>query len=160
MRIWTKLSLSLVLAVVAALVATASFSGEKGALNRSFYVPVQLSLCEHLEDAVLYRGDTPLARLPGTHVFQFTFYTALERLEPELERVRVEGTRDGDPFRIEIIVTPSSVYVGSKKIDLDIDELMARMRRAVDARHETVTLTLRCSSGCGRKSAMQSDETR
>ena len=158
MRNWMKCSCFWVL--TAALLAVPAFGDDEEALNRSFYVPVELSLCEHLKDAVLYRGDTPIARLPGTHVFQFTFYPALKRLEPELERVRVEGTHEGEPFRTEIVVTPSSVYIGSKKIDLETDKLLARLRRTVDARHETVTLTLRCEHGCERSKVSRTAATR
>lgn len=133
--------------------------GDETALNRSIYVPVRFSPCEHLENAILYRGDTPILELPGTHVFQFTYYPSLSRLEPELERVRIEGSHDGAPFRSEVVVTPASVYIGSKKIDLDLDQQMMRLRRHVDSRHETVELSLKCSSSCRRSAALKSAET-
>jgi hypothetical protein len=119
-------------------------------LNRSLYVPVELRVCEHLRGAVLYRDDEPLRSLPGKQVFQFTFFPALNRLEPELERVRVEG----EGFSMELIVTPASLYVGNKRIDLDLDEQLARLRNHVDYRHETVRLTLRCGEACSRTSAV------
>jgi hypothetical protein len=125
--------------------------GEDEVLPRSFYVPVSLELCEHVEKAVLYREDTPLRALPGEHVFQFTFYPALKRIEPEFERVRVEGRHHGEPFRAELVVTPFSVYIGNKKIDLDVAAEMKRLRRQIDVRHETVHLTLRCSASCLRR---------
>jgi len=119
------------------------------ALSRSLYVPVELRVCEHLEGAVLYRDDEPLRSLPGKQVFQFTFFPSLNRIEPELERVRVEGKG----FRTELIVTPASVYVGNKKIDLDVEGQMDRLRHRVDSRHETVKLTLRCGQACSRTTA-------
>ncbi len=116
------------------------------ALSRSLYVPVELRVCEHLRGAVLYRDDEPLRSLPGKQVFQFTFFPGLHRIEPEFERVRVEG----EGFRTELIVTPASVYVGNKRIDLDVEEQMNRLRHHVDSRHETVRLTLRCGDACSR----------
>lgn len=155
------LSRYLALPAVLALFVPAAFGDDDGeALNRSFYVPVEFRLCEHLEDAVLYRDEEPVAHLPGTHVFQFTFYPALKRLEPEWERVRVEGTHDGEPFRTEVVVTPSSVYIGNKKIDLQTDARIARLRHRIDIRHETVTLSLRCAASCARTKAGGADETR
>ena len=119
------------------------------ALSRSLYVPLEIRVCEHLRGATLYRGDEPLRVLPGKQVFQFTFFPALNRIEPELERVRVEG----EGFRTEVIVTPASVYVGNRKIDLDVDGQLARLRNHVDARHETVKLTLRCGDACARSAS-------
>ena len=120
-------------------------SGEAG-LARSLYVPVEVRLCEHLDDAVLYRGDEPLRRLPGKQLFQFTFFPALSRIEPELERVYVKG----QGFSTELIITPAAVYVGDKKIDLDVERQLARLRHHADSRHETVKLTLRCGDACSR----------
>jgi hypothetical protein len=118
------------------------------ALSRSLYVPIEIRICEHLQGAVLYRDSEPLRNLPGKQVFQFTFFPALNRIEPELERVRVEG----ESFRTELIITPASVYVGNKKIDLDLEGQMEGLRRHADSRHETVKLTLRCSQACSRTS--------
>lgn len=140
--------LTLAVAVLAA--GAPSFGDDEEVLNRSFYVPVEIEPCDHLSDALLYRDDAPIARLPGQHVFQFTFYPSLKRIEPELERVRVEGTHEGEPFRTELIVTPFSVYVGSKKIDLDTEELMGRLRRRIDTRHASVEIALTCGHACRR----------
>jgi hypothetical protein len=125
-------------------------SNDHEALNRSFYVPVHLAVCEHLKGAVLYRGDEPVTELPGSHIFQFTFFAALKRIEPDLERVRVEGLDEGASFRAELVVTPAAIYVGDKKIDLDLERQMRELRRRLDARHETVRLTLRCAHACRR----------
>ena len=119
------------------------------ALSRSMYVPLEFRVCEHLRGATLYRGDEPLRSLPGKQVFQFTFFPTLHRIEPQLERVRVEG----EGFRTEVIVTPASVYVSNRKIDLDLDGQLSRLRSHVDARHETVKLTLRCGDACARATA-------
>jgi len=119
------------------------------ALSRSLYVPVELRVCEHLRGAVLYRDDEPLRSLPGKQVFQFTFFPALNRIEPELEQVRVEG----EGFRTELVITPASVYIGNKKIDLDLERQLDRLRHHVDSRHETVKLTLRCGEACSKAAA-------
>jgi len=131
------------------LLAILLFAGSDGdALSRSLYVPIELRVCEHLRGAILYRDGLPLRSLPGKQVFQFTFFPGLNRIEPELERVRIEG----EGFRTELIVTPASVYIGKKKIDLDVEGQMARLRHHVDSRHETVKLTLRCEA-CSRTAA-------
>jgi hypothetical protein len=119
------------------------------ALSRSLYVPLEFRVCEHLRGATLYRDNEPLRTLPGKQVFQFTFYPGLNRIEPELERVRVEG----EGFRTEVIVTPASVYVGNRKIDLNVEGQLSRLRNHVDTRHETVKLTLRCGDACARTAA-------
>ncbi len=124
-------------------------ASEGDALSRSVYVPVEIRVCEHLRGAVLYRDDQALRSLPGKQVFQFTFFPALDRIEPELERVRVEG----EGFKTELIITPATVYVGNRKIDLDLDSHLARLRHHVDSRHETVKLTLRCGDSCARAAA-------
>jgi hypothetical protein len=135
-----------VVGLVGALLLAAS---DGDALSRSLYVPVELRVCEHLRSAVLYRDDEPLRSLPGKQVFQFTFFPALNRIEPELERVRVEG----EGFSTELIITPTSVYVGNKKIDLDVEGQLGRLRHHVDSRHETVKIALRCGEACSRTAA-------
>jgi hypothetical protein len=114
--------------------------------SRSLYVPVQIEVCEHLKGAVLYRDEEALRALPGKQVLQFTYFPQLQRIEPELERLRVEGKG----FRTELIVTPFSVYVADKKIELDAEGQIARLRRHQDARHETVTLSMICGEACSR----------
>ena len=61
--------------------------------------------------------------------------------------------RADEGFRTELIITPASVYVGNKKIDLDVEGQLDRLRHHVDSRHETVKLTLRCSQACARTAA-------
>jgi hypothetical protein len=155
-RRWTLGVMGLAALAVSSLASGLSKDKDKNndneALNRSFYVPVQLNVCEHLEGAVLFHGDEPLTKLPGSHVFQFTFFPALKRIEPELERVRVEGRDEGESFRMEIVVTPASIYVGDRKIDLDLEGQMRELRHHVDARHEPVTISLRCAHACGKSS--------
>jgi hypothetical protein len=147
-KTWTAIGAVALGFVSTSLVAAGSKDRE--ALSRSFYVSVEVEVCEHIHGAVLYRGDDPLVSLPGEHVFQFTFFPSLGRIEPEWDRVRVEGTLDGRPFRTEIVVTPATVYVGNRKIDLDLDGLMSQLRTRVDARHDKVELKLRCSTTCAR----------
>lgn len=151
-RASTALGALLPLVGLAAL-SLASESKDREALSRSFYVPVEVEVCEHIHGAALYRGDHRLVSLPGQQVFQFTFFPSLGRIEPEFDRVRVEGTLDDSAFRMEIVVTPASVYVGNRKIDLGLDGMMRQLRTRLDARHDKVELKLRCSSTCGRSQA-------
>lgn len=155
MSLWKRTPLALgMLSILAGFAAS-----EEPALNRSLYVPVRFAPCEHLEHAVLYRGDDPIRELPGTHVFQFTYYPNLSRLEPQFERVRIEGEHEGTDFRSEIVVTPASVYIGKKKIDLDLDGQIERLKHSIDARHETVELSLKCGTHCRRSARLTSAET-
>ena len=41
-------------------------------LTRSIYVPLELKLCEHLHDAVLYQNEQAISVLPSKRIFQFT----------------------------------------------------------------------------------------
>ena len=149
------------LSVVALTAALAvPLAGDERKLNRSLYVPVEFSTCEHLEGAVLYRGDAPLQELPGRHVFQFTYYPNLGQLLPEFERVRISGTREGEAFEAGVVVTPASVYVGKKRIALDVERHQARFRRSLDARHESVELKLRCEHLCPREDPSESRRRR
>ena len=119
-------------------------AADEARLNRSVYVPIEFSFSSDLDHAVLFRGDDAIRELPATHVFQFTYYPNLEELLPEFERVRVAGSCDGTRFSTEIVVTPATVYFGSKKIELDLEEQSAAFKRRNDARHRTVRLKLRC----------------
>lgn len=145
-RLWIALALVSVSTV-------SGFAGDERLLNRSFYVPLRFDFCEHFEEPVLYRDGAAIQELPGTHVFQFTFYPKLKRLEPALERVRIDGLKHGERFKTEVVVTPASVYIGSKKIELDLEGQMEAMRKSIDVRHEPVELTLRCDDSCGRRIA-------
>jgi hypothetical protein len=120
-------------------------------LNRSFYVPVQIELCEHLSQAVLYRGEEPIRPLPGKQVFQFTYYPSMHRLVPETEHLFIKATReDGGPFQIELVVTSSAVYIGNKCIHLDLHRQLGRLRTRVDVHYEPVILKIACSKSCTR----------
>lgn len=139
------------LVVVAILLAaSATVTAEEPRLARSIIVPVSFQPCEHVREALLFREETAISKLPGRHVFQFTYFPELRRIEPEFEKVRVEGRLNDEPFRTGVVVTPSAVYVGKSKIDLDLDAQRTRFERNVDARHETIKLTLKCSNRCQR----------
>lgn len=155
MSLWKRVLITL----GASAIFAATSIAEEPSLNRSLYVPVRFAPCEHLDHAVLYRGDDPIRELPGTQTFQFTYYPNLARLEPQFERVRVEGEHEGARFRSEVVVTPSSVYIGKRKIDLDLEQQLKRLKRSADVRHETVELSLKCSTSCRRQASLTSAET-
>ena len=140
-----------VLWILFALAATSL--ADQSRLNRSIYVPVRFVPCEHVADAMLYRDESVLGEVPGRHVFQFTYFPNLGRIEPAYEEVTVEGTVDGKPFKTGVVVTPTSVYGGKSRVALDLEAQRARFARHVDARHETVRLTFRCSASCPREVA-------
>jgi hypothetical protein len=125
------------------------FARAADALNRSFYVPVQIELCDHLSQAVLYRGEEAIRPLPGKHVFQFTYYPSLNRLLPETERLFIRAVgKDGEPFQIELVVTSSAVYIGDKCIHLDLHKQMSRLRKQVDVHYDPVILKITCGKSC------------
>ena len=74
---------------------------------RSINMPVELRLCEHLEDAILYENDLPTSVMPAERTFQFTYYPDLGVLLPEQVRVEVAGKykEDDEPFVTRLAVT-------------------------------------------------------
>lgn len=126
-------------------------------LTRSIYLPVEIHLCEHLRDAVLYQDEQAVGLLPVRRILQFTYYPALSRIEPSKTDLRVEGHReDGSDFVGRLAVTPWGVYSGSRKIDLDMDEQLEKMRFHLDVRYQPVKLKMRCVDSCGKRETVAS----
>ena len=74
-------------------------------LNRSIYVPIKFSLCEHLSRGILFVNEQPVGQLPIQQIFQFTYYAELERMAPEVILIRIEGVgKDGEPFIGRLVV--------------------------------------------------------
>ena len=159
----------------AALAAAALATGADGAedprpLARSIYVPVAFEVAPCLRQ-VLVRNDEGRVRAvaPGRLVSQFTWYGGRRRLEPEWERLTVEGEiaapaaaapgapadRSTGRFRAEIVITPTSIYYGRRRLALDPDLSRDRERRAgfprlaADFRYGETELLLRPAGGCG-----------
>src|SRR5262245_32802547 len=63
-------------------------------LTRSIYVAVEISLCGHLREAVLYEDEQAVSSFPAKRIVQFTYYPELSRVEPSNSDLRVEGLRD------------------------------------------------------------------
>ena len=76
-------------------------------LARSINMPVEFSLCEHLDDAILYENNVPTSAMPAERTFQFTYYPDLGLLLPEQVRVEVAGKykEDDKPFVARLAVT-------------------------------------------------------
>lgn len=127
-------------------------------LTRSIYLPVEIKLCEHLRDAVLYQDEQAVSLLPAKRIFQFTYYPGLSRIEPLRTDLRVEGHRaDGSDFVGRLAVTPWGVFTASHKIQLDMDKQLEKMRFKLDVRYQLVSLKMRCADSCGREEAVASD---
>ena len=142
---------SLFLFSLFALVATTALAEDDKSkfLTRSIYVPMEFTLCEHLENAVLYQGDQAVSLMPAKRIFQFTYYPHLERIEPERTEVRVEGMRtNGEEFTGRLAVTPWGIFTAIEQIDLDLNKQLARMKYKIDVRYKTRTLKFRCSDSC------------
>jgi hypothetical protein len=128
-------------------------------LTRSIYLPVQIELCEHLSDAVLYQDEQAVSLLPAKRIFQFTYYPGLSRIEPLKTDLRVEGHRsDGSDFVGRLAVTPWGVFTASRKIELDMDKQLDKMRFKLDVRYEPVKLRMRCDDSCGKAETVASAE--
>lgn len=126
-------------------------------LTRSIYLPVEIVLCDHLRDAVLYQDDQAVSLLPAKRIFQFTYYPGLSRIEPMKTDLRVEGHRaDGSEFVGRLAVTPWGVFTASDKIALDMDKQLAKMRFKLDVRYKLVSLKMRCADSCGREQTVAS----
>jgi hypothetical protein len=126
-------------------------------LTRSIYLPVEIALCEHLRDAVLYQNDQAVSHLPAKRIFQFTYYPGLSRIEPLRTDLRVEGHRaDGSDFVGRLAVTPWGVFTANHKVELDMDKQLEKMRFQLDVRYKPVMLKMRCDDSCGREQTVAS----
>lgn len=128
---------------------TESQAGKQKYLNRSFYVPVHFRLCEHLDQGVLYVGDSAVAHLPTERVFQFTYYPSLNRLEPPVTDVRVEAVNlDGNPVSVPLAVSPRAIGTPDRAIDLDLKKHLKKLGYKIDVRYKEVKLLIQCKM-CG-----------
>jgi hypothetical protein len=126
-------------------------------LTRSIYLPVQIDLCAHLRDAVLYQDEQAVGLLPAKRIFQFTYYPELSRIEPLKTDLRVQGHRDdGSEFVGRLAVTPWGVFTASHKIPLDMDKQLEKLRFKLDVRYRPVSLKMRCADSCEREQTVAS----
>ncbi|TDI43434.1 MAG: hypothetical protein E2P02_11435 [Acidobacteria bacterium] len=130
-------------------------------LTRSIYVPLELELCEHLHDAVLYQNEQVVSTLPSKRIFQFTYYPNLGRMEPVRTDVRVVGFREnGEEFVGRLAITPWGIFTANTKVELDLKAQLRRFRHKIDVRYRLRSLTLRCSDTCGREPALVAADAR
>ena len=126
------------------MVSSFAVAGPSGKfLARSINMPVELRLCEHLDDAILYENDVPTSAMPAERTFQFTYYPDLGVLLPEQVRVEVAGKykEDDEPFVTRLAVT--------------IDDAAGTRERAekspkLDIRLEPKSLVFECERYCKR----------
>lgn len=168
------LSVGLSAALAAGAAAEAGGAEDPRPLARSIYVPVAFEVAPCLRQ-VLVRNDEGRVRAvaPGRLVSQFTWYGERRGLEPEWERLTVEGeiaapaaaapgapdARSTGRFRAEIVITPTSIYHGRRRLALDPDlsrtgghgprQPSGFPRRGADFRYEETELLLRPAGGCG-----------
>ena len=128
-------------------------------LNRSLYMPFEFVLCEHLEKAVLYQDDQPVAAMPARRVFQFTYYPDLERMLPDLVQIRVEGTYidGGEPFVAKLAITPDGIHTAHTTKALGAGETALRQRHKIDVRLEPRKIELKCERFCSRHTTVASN---
>ena len=106
-------------------------------------MPVELSLCVHLEDAILYENDLPITAMPAERTFQFTYYPDLGVLLPEQVRVEVAGKykEDDEPFVARLAVTLDDVPGTREQADKS---------QKLDIRLEPKSLVFFCERYCKR----------
>lgn len=130
---------------------------EPEVLPRSIYVPVRFEVASCLRDVVVRTDEGDVRTVaPGRLVSQFTFYDSRAGSNPEWERLTVEGwvagteDEDGGPerFRAGIVITPASIYIGEKRLDLGLDDRLAGFRWRTDLRFPERTLRLRPAGKC------------
>jgi hypothetical protein len=140
-----------------------SAASQEKALPRSIYIPIHFETCPHLQDSLIYEGDQVAGTLPGTRTYQFTFYPKLERIEPQVAHITVEGQRqDGEPYIARLAVTAFALYSGKERIDLGTMERLEKLvrLRKLDIRRETFELNLRCADSCAKMPrTLVADET-
>ncbi len=114
---------------------------------RRINMPVELRLCEHLEDAILYENDLPTSAMPAERTFQFTYYPDLGVLLPEPVRVEVAGKykEDGEPF-----VTRLAVTIDDSAGTLE----QAKKSPKLDIRLEPKSIVFACDRYCKRPASV------
>lgn len=151
--------------------------GDRRLLPRSIYVPVEFEVASCLRRVVI-RNDQGRVRAvaPGRLVSQFTWYEGRSGLTPEWERLTVEGEIVSAPpespeatgrrtgrFRAALVITPTSIYLGSRRLDLgsawgrdlggDAEPgpgtRLPRLRRRADTRLPPTKLRIRPADDCG-----------
>lgn len=153
--------------------------GEDRLLPRSLYVPVEFEVASCLRNVVI-RNDEGRVRAvaPGNLVSQFTWYEGRAGLTPEWERLTVEGEivpgpRPESPdapgaertgqFRAALVITPTSIYFGRRRLDLEpawgrdlgrdrepgSGAQGPRLRRRADTRIPRTKLLIRPAGDCG-----------
>jgi hypothetical protein len=129
-------------------------------LNRSIYMPFEFVLCEHLEKAVLYQDDQAVSAMPARRVFLFTYYPDLDRLLPEVVKVRVEGSYvdGGELFVAKLAITPDGIHTAHRTKALDNGEKMMKQRHKIDMRLEPRTLHLNCERFCKRTTTVATNQ--
>jgi hypothetical protein len=139
-------------AVAATFVLSTRAGAEPKLLTRSIYVPVEFVLCEHLGNAILYQDEQPVSAMPAKRTFLFTYYPDLERMLPDMVKVRVEGTyEDGEAFVAKLAVTPDGIHSAHRTNTLETGQQVLKQRHKIDVRLEPRTTELRCPRFC-RKS--------
>ena len=152
-------------------------AGDRRLLPRSIYVPVEFEVASCLRKVVI-RNDQGRVRAvaPGRLVSQFTWYEGRSGLTPEWERLTVEGEIVSAPqrespeatggrtgrFRAALVITPTSIYLGSRRLDLGsardrdlggdaepgLGARAPRLRRRADTRVPPTKLRIRPAGDC------------
>ncbi len=141
--------------------AAPAFGEEPETLPRSIYVPLRLEVASCLHDVVVLAEDGRVrAVAPGRLVSQFTFYSWEEGAIPAWERLTIQGwIANGEaarrPFRAGIVITPASIYVADRRLDLGTLDQVSRFRSRTDLRIPERTLRLLPEGACDRGAPLE-----
>ena len=147
MRTFTLLALFAALTLSSGL---ANAGKKKVPLNRSIYLPVELTTCEHIYQAIAFLSNLeeeeiqPLARVPGRTTFQFTIYPALSRIEPEYFIVKMVGLSLDKPIKRFVTLFLDHILAGNSNRDLAMDKILKRLSYKLDAHHKTQHIKFEC----------------
>lgn len=124
-------------------------------LARCINMPVELRLCEHLEDAILYEKNLPTSAMPAERTLQFTYCPDLGVLLPEQVRVEVAGKykKDGEPFVAKLAVTVDGIHSARRFRSAGTKEQVEKKLHKVDIRLQPKALNLKCQRYCTKRVA-------
>ena len=157
----SRVNSSLSFVALALLISASAAPAKPRPLNRSIYLPVEFTLCEHLDHAVLYQDDTPISAMPAKRVFQFTYYPDLAQMLPAAVQVRVEGTYvdGGEPFVAKLAVTPTGVHTTHRTMDVETGKSVQKQQsHKIDIRLEPRLFKLACPRFCRKANTVAQEE--
>ena len=115
--------------------------------TRSLYLPVRFTSCVNLKDGTLYEDLEPVATLPSTRIYQFTYYSDKDRFVPDEYEVdlTVRDTIQPRILRASLTISLEGIWIGDRFIHRTFrKEVEAQLKRKRDARFEEAKVFIHC----------------